>query len=159
MKSKETLINEFKTGFAVLVKIRIDAYHRKHMSQQEFINSLITCPAEDDYSYDYLKTPMRTINHFLTNLNIEFAGFDMARIDLDKNFNLQYEMICYPSFFDEDYEGDYIKINYCNGVVVFGTFDEYLNEYLLAMSAEKLTHLTKQIQSEISFGTLKIAYI
>lgn len=155
MKSKETLINEFKTGFSVLVKIRIDAYHRNQISQHEFINSLITCPAEDDYHPDHLQTPMRTMNHFLANLNTEFAYFDFARIDLDQNFNLQYEMVCYPSFFEEDYEGDYIEINYRDGVVAFGAFDEYLNEFLLKMSEEKLSNLIKQIQGEISFGTLK----
>ena len=158
MKSKEILINEFKTGFSVLVKIRIDAYHRNHVSQREFINALITCPPRDCFDRDFLKTPMRTINHFLENLDIRFTYIDTADIELDENFKIQYKLYFQPNFLDEDCFDDYCQINYCDSAIDFGSSDAYFDEYLLKMGEEELCSLIKELQGEISFGTLKANY-
>ncbi|MBT8528308.1 hypothetical protein G6711_02755 [Polynucleobacter paneuropaeus] len=155
MKSKDTLINEFKTGLAVLVKIRIDAYHRNHVSQQEFINTLITCPPEDCFDRDFIRTPMRAIKHFLDNLEIKFASMETAYIQLDKNLKVEYTLCCEPTFLGEECIDDYFEINYRDSAIDFGSSDAYFDECLLKMDEEKLCNLIKQVQGEISFGTLK----
>lgn len=150
-----SLILQLKSELASLLETRVNQYHHKHYSQVEFLNNLITCPIEDCWDKDDIRVPMRTIAHFLENLNINFLSFCTLHISLNSDLIPQYHFTSYPSFINDDscYDEE-IYITYCNGEVIYDSYDSNFDNLLSNINSEELLRFIKDLQAEISFGTL-----
>lgn len=153
---KSSLISQLKSEFASLLTTRVNQYHHTHYSEVEFLNNLITCPIEDCWDKDDIRVPMRAIAHFLENINIKFLSLNTLHISLNSELSPQYHFLSYPTFINDDscYDEE-LYITYCNGGVTYDSSESAFDSLLSKFNNEELLSFIKDLQAEISFGTLR----
>ena len=150
-KFKNVLANEFLLEFGSLLSIRISQYLTKYMngSESKFINDFIICPHIEDYDIGFLKSPANARRHFEENLNIGFGYLEINGIRLDANKNTEYDLALMSEYFHD--EITYITLK--NKDVEF--LEQHVIDLIEALPDDILKAMIKDVQKEISFGTLK----
>ena len=148
---KNELVAEFVNELGTLLSIRISQYISKHKngSETNFLNEFLIFPHLEDFDNDYIRHPAMARNHFEENLNAGFDYLVLIDIRLDSNKNLEYYFAWYAEYF----EPEYVSFG-LNGKLVLIDEQETI-DFLESQKDDFWEKMIKDVQKEISFGTLK----
>lgn len=152
---KKDVVSEFVRELGTLLSIRIAQYHRKFKQEDDtkFLNEFIICPHQDDYDRDLIKHPAWARKHFEDNLDVKFSSFELSNVGLTKDRFIEYSFSCYPDFLEENYDGDSIEFGLTENKIVF--YHQSMIDFLEQYEDEVWKKIIRNVQGEISFGTLK----
>lgn len=153
MKNKDLLIDEFGKELATFIKLRIDCYHQTQQSKINFINNLICCPIQRQLDKSDLTAPSWTIDKLICHLHIDSIDVEHVDVTLNQNFNLNYLVWLDITSFGEEFFGEQIFVNYCEGKCEIADEDDFL-QLMSQLSEESLRDHIKAVQREITFGTV-----
>lgn len=154
--SLKPIANEFLQMFGQLIGVRITQYIQKHHkgSVSNFVNNFIIF-VDDVYDFDKdgLRESASAKASFEHNINIKFASLEIDGIMLDDDMQVVYFLSTYPTFLDDDYDGDYL------GLSLTGTDIQLPYKHMVTILNDtpdkKFEDLISLLKQELTFGTIK----
>ena len=152
---KNKLVESFAVELGLLLSLRVTEYIRKHRKGNEFsfLNEFIICPHEQDSDYEIAQYAKSARQHFDKNINIKFGGFELAHIAVTDQKQIEYSFNCYPSFIDENYDGDFVNFGLVGKDITFYT--QWMIDMLEEYDDDCWNKVLVQLKQELMFGTLK----
>jgi hypothetical protein len=152
---KKEIVKEFVAELGKLLSIRISQYIRKFKQDDEskFLNEFIICPYQDDFDRGQIQYPANARKHFEEKLDVGFSYFELSGLSLTNEKFIEYSITCYPVFLEEDYEGDSLEFRLVKDKINF--YDQSMIDFLEDYDDEIWKIIVRDVQKEISFGTLK----
>ena len=145
---KKEVVSEFVAELGSLLSIRISQYLRKFKEDDEtkFFNQFIICPYQDDYDSDQIEYPANARKHFEQNIDVGFSAFELTSLSLTPEKSIEYSLQCYPDFLEKEFGlvGDKITFYHQSMIELLESYDD-----------ETWRKIIRDVQAEISFGTLK----
>jgi hypothetical protein len=148
------LVIKFVNELGILLRIRINQYHRKFNKDNEsnFLNKFIICPEIGDHDLDHIRHPALERKHFNDNLGIQLSVFDFNHISLANN-KIKYSFSVFPDFIDNDDDGDLLEFSLIEDKITF--YDQDMIDFLESCDDETLNQIILKVQSESSLNSLK----
>jgi len=152
---KKEIVKEFVAELGTLLSIRISQYHQKYRENDEtkFFNEFIICPYQDDYDRDIIKYPAIAKKHFEDNFDVGFSYFELSHLALTNQKSIEYSLTCHPYFLEEEYDGDSLDFGLVGNKITF--YHQSMIDFLEQYDDETWKNIIRDVQKEISFGTLK----
>ena len=152
---KKEIVKEFVAELGTLLSIRISQYIRKFKQDDEtkFFNEFIICPFQDDYDRDYIKYPANARKHFEEKLDVGFCYLELSGLALTNEKSIEYSLTCHPYFLEEEYDGDSLDFGLVGSIITF--YHQSMIDFLEQYDDETWKNIIRNVQKEISFGTLK----
>jgi len=154
---KKEIVKEFVAELGTLLSIRISQYIRKFKQgdESEFFNQFIICPTENNYDRDFIEYPAMARKHFEENLDSGFCYFQLSDLALTNEKLIEFSLYCDPWFLEEEYDGDGLDFGLIGNEITF--YDQRFIDILEQYDDNTWNSLIRNVQKEISFGTLKIS--
>jgi len=152
---KKEVVSKFVVELGSLLSIRISQYHRKFKNDDEikFFNQFIICPDKDDYDGDQIEYAANARQHFEENIDVGFSYFELVNLRLTSEKSIEYCFTCYPDFLEKEFQDDGLAFGLIGDKITF--YHQSMIELLESYGDDTWTPIIRDVQAEISFGSLK----
>jgi hypothetical protein len=152
VKAKNPQFDYFLDNLGKLLESRIMRFHEKNGGEVEFFNNFVIVPQQDGFEFDDINSAAQLRNHIEHALGIKFLQVDLLGLLLTQNKEICYRLFIIIKHIEDDIEPVFMNL-IGNEIVKCDTGGL---ESLENLGTEIWTEINKQLDAEISFGTLSL---